>query len=29
MDIYYLHSMIDTTRSYLRSHRDFATRFIK
>ena len=29
MDIYYLHSMIDTTRSYLRSHRDLATRFIK
>jgi ABC-type nitrate/sulfonate/bicarbonate transport system substrate-binding protein len=29
MDIYYLHSMIDTTGSYLRSHRDFATRFIK
>jgi NitT/TauT family transport system substrate-binding protein len=29
MDIYYLHSMIDTTRSYLRSHRDPATRFIK
>src|SRR5688572_23027563 len=29
MDIYYLHSMIDTTRSYLRSHHDLATRFIK
>ena len=29
MDIYYLHSMIDTTRSYLRSHRDLATRFLK
>ncbi len=29
MDIYYLHSMIDTTRSFLRSHRDLATRFIK
>jgi NMT1/THI5 like len=29
MDIYYLHSMIDTTRSYLRSHRDSAIRFIK
>ncbi len=29
MDIYYLHSMIDTTRSYLRSHRDVATRFMK
>jgi NitT/TauT family transport system substrate-binding protein len=29
MDIYYLHSMIDTTRSYLRSHRDLAARFIK
>jgi NitT/TauT family transport system substrate-binding protein len=29
MDIYYLHSMIDTTRSFLRSHRELATRFIK
>ncbi len=29
MDIYYLHSMIDTTRSYLRAHRDVATRFMK
>ena len=29
MDIYYLHSMIDTTRSYLRSHRDVAARFMK
>ena len=24
MDIYYLHSMIDTTRAYLRTHRDVA-----
>ncbi|MSP41023.1 MAG: ABC transporter substrate-binding protein [Deltaproteobacteria bacterium] len=29
MDIYYLHSMIDTTRAYLRSHRDIALRFMK
>lgn len=29
MDIYYLHSMIDTTRSYLRTHRDVASRFMK
>ena len=29
MDIYYLHSMIDTTRSYLRAHRDVAARFMK
>ena len=29
MDIYYLHSMIDTTRSYLRTHRDLALRFMK
>ena len=29
MDIYYLHSMIDTTRSYLRAHRDVALRFMK
>ena len=29
MDIYYLHSMIDTTRSYLRAHRDVAVRFMK
>jgi ABC-type nitrate/sulfonate/bicarbonate transport system substrate-binding protein len=29
MDIYYLHSMIDTTRSYLRTHRDIAARFMK
>ena len=29
MDIYYLHSMIDTTRAYVRSHRDLAGRFIK
>ena len=29
MDIYYLHSMIDTTRSYLRTHRELATRFMK
>lgn len=28
MDIYYLHTMLDSTRSYLRSHRDQATRFI-
>ena len=29
MDIYYLHSMIDTTRAYLRTHRDVALRFMK
>jgi NitT/TauT family transport system substrate-binding protein len=29
MDIYYLHSMIDTTRTYLRNHRDIALRFMK
>ena len=29
MDIYYLNTMIDTTRSYLRAHRDQATRFLK
>jgi len=29
MDIYYLHSMIDTTRAYVRTHRDVASRFIK
>jgi len=29
MDIYYLHSMIDTTRAYLRTHRDLALRFMK
>jgi NitT/TauT family transport system substrate-binding protein len=29
MDIYYLHSMLDSTRSYLRSHRDLALRFMK
>lgn len=29
MDIYYLHSMIDTTRSFLRTHRDVASRFMK
>ena len=29
MDIYYLHSMIDTTRTYLRTHRDLALRFMK
>jgi len=29
MDIYYLNTMLETTRSYLRSHRDQATRFIK
>jgi len=29
MDIYYLHSMIDTTRGYLRGHRDLALRFMK
>ena len=29
MDIYYLHSMIDTTRAYLRTHRELALRFLK
>jgi ABC-type nitrate/sulfonate/bicarbonate transport system substrate-binding protein len=29
MEIYYLHSMIDTTRAYLRTHRDVANRFMK
>jgi NitT/TauT family transport system substrate-binding protein len=29
MDIYYLHSMLDSTRSYVRSHRDVALRFMK
>jgi NitT/TauT family transport system substrate-binding protein len=29
MDIYYLHSMIDTTRAYLRVNRDLALRFMK
>jgi NitT/TauT family transport system substrate-binding protein len=29
MDIYYLHSMIDTTRAYLRTNRDVALRFMK
>ncbi len=29
MDIYYLNTMIDTTRSYLRAHRDQAARFLK
>jgi NitT/TauT family transport system substrate-binding protein len=29
MDIYYLHSMIDTTRSFLRTHRELAARFMK
>lgn len=29
MDIYYLHTMLDTTRSYLRAHRDRAARFMK
>jgi ABC-type nitrate/sulfonate/bicarbonate transport system substrate-binding protein len=29
MDIHSLHGMIDTTRSFLRSNRDLATRFIK
>ena len=29
MDIYYLHSMIDTTRGYVKTHRDLATRFMK
>jgi len=29
MEIYYLHSMLDSTRAYLRSHRDLAVRLIK
>ncbi len=29
MDIYYLHTMMDTSRSFLRSNRDQALRFIK
>jgi NitT/TauT family transport system substrate-binding protein len=29
MDIYYLHSMIDTTRAYLRANRDLALRFMR
>jgi NitT/TauT family transport system substrate-binding protein len=29
MDIYYLHSMIDTTRGYIRTHRDMALRFLR
>jgi NitT/TauT family transport system substrate-binding protein len=29
MDIYYLHSMIDATRAYLRAHHDLSSRFIK
>jgi NitT/TauT family transport system substrate-binding protein len=29
MEIYYLHSMLDSTRSYLRVHRDIAVRFMK
>jgi len=29
MDIYYLHSMIDTTRGYIRTHRDVALRFFR
>src|ERR1043166_6019131 len=28
-DIYYLHSMIDTTRGFLRTHRDVALRFMR
>jgi NitT/TauT family transport system substrate-binding protein len=28
MEIYYLHSMIDTTRAYVRAHRDTALRFL-
>ena len=28
MDIYYLHSMIDTSRAYLRAHRDLTLRFM-
>jgi NitT/TauT family transport system substrate-binding protein len=29
MEIYYLHSMLDSTRMYLRAHRDLALRFMK
>jgi NitT/TauT family transport system substrate-binding protein len=29
LDIYYLHSMIDTTRAFLRTHRDLALRFMR
>jgi NitT/TauT family transport system substrate-binding protein len=29
MEIYYLHSMLDSTGAYLRSHRDLASRFMK
>jgi len=29
MDIYYLHSMIDTTRPFLRTHRDLGLRFMR
>jgi NitT/TauT family transport system substrate-binding protein len=29
MDIYYLHSMIDTSRAYLRAHRDLTFRFMR
>ena len=29
LDIYYLHSMIDTTRAYMKTHRDLTTRFMK
>jgi NitT/TauT family transport system substrate-binding protein len=29
MEIYYLHSMLDSSRGYLRSHRDLALRFVK
>src|ERR1043165_7298250 len=29
MDIYYLHSMIDTTRAFVRTHRDLALRFMQ
>jgi NitT/TauT family transport system substrate-binding protein len=29
MDIYYLHSMVDSTRSYVRANRDIALRFMK
>jgi NitT/TauT family transport system substrate-binding protein len=29
MDIYYLHSMIDTTRAYIRARRDTALRFLR
>jgi NitT/TauT family transport system substrate-binding protein len=29
MEIYYLHSMIDTTRAFVRTHRDLALRFMR